>query len=140
MASHNWPGNVRELVNTVQRAVMLSDGEVIEPADLALGGGQSGAFEFLADDLPSPATAPDAAPHDNGAPAPPATRGSLVFDFEHGPHRAEDVERELVMQALRHTHGNVSRAAKLIGMQRSSLRYRIERYHLDGYVAEMANR
>ena len=44
------------------------------------------------------------------------------------------------MQALRHTRGNVSRAAKLIGMQRSSMRYRIDRYGLERYVVEVANR
>jgi len=140
IAAHNWPGNVRELVNAVQRAVMLGDGEAIEPADLGLGGGSP--FEFLPDDRE-----PAAAAHETNGRGHAATptaigghSGKLVFDFERGPHRAEEVERELVMQALHFTHGNVSRAAKLIGMQRSSLRYRIERYHLDGYVAEMANR
>ncbi len=159
IASHHWPGNVRELVNSVQRAVMLSDGPVIEPADLGLGAGQrdGSAFDFVPDH--SPETGPDngrvAHPDDAAAAtldhprasassgtalAEPAQSRTLRFDFEHGLHRAEDVERELIMQALRHTHGNVSRAAKLIGMQRSSLRYRIDRYKLESYVAEVAGR
>jgi DNA-binding NtrC family response regulator len=132
IASHDWPGNVRELVNSVQRAVMLCDGPEIHASDLGIA--TAAPFEFLpapADHEPSPAAA------GNGdGPRP----GRLAFDFEHGPYRAEDVERELIMQALKHTHGNVSRAAKLIGMQRSSLRYRIERYRLESFVAEVSNR
>jgi DNA-binding protein Fis len=63
-----------------------------------------------------------------------------VFDFEKGVYTADEVEKTLLMQALNYTKGNVSRAAKLIGMQRSSLRYRIERYNLDRYVTEAARR
>lgn len=127
IASHEWPGNVRELVNSVQRAVMLSDGDTIGPDDLGLT--PAGAATALT----SRSTArPDVSGNGHA--------GSLVFDFENGPHLAEEVERELIMQALRHTHGNVSRAAKLIGMQRSSLRYRIDRYSLESFVAEVASR
>ncbi len=66
--------------------------------------------------------------------------GELVFDFINGVHTAEEVEKTLMIQALRFTHGNVSRAAKLIGMQRSSFRYRIERYALVPYVLEASRR
>jgi len=74
-----------------------------------------------------------------GAPAgvPSAGSGALRFDFENGLHSAADVERELIVQALRHERGNVSRAARLIGMQRSSLRYRIERYNLHDFIEEL---
>lgn len=148
IATHNWPGNVRELVNCVQRAVMLCDGDIVDTGDLGLGAHAGGttdvadAFAFVDDssDLDDlPVAAADAA-SGVGSVGPGGDRGGLVFDFERGPFRAAEVERELIMQALRYTHGNVSRAAKLIGMQRSSLRYRIDRYKLDGYVAEMANR
>lgn len=138
IAWHDWPGNVRELINAVQRAVMLGDEGSIDAADLGLASGAGGAatpFEF------APAgQEPETPARWRTQEARPAGAGTLAFDFENGPCRAEDVERELIMQALRHTHGNVSRAAKLIGMQRSSLRHRIDRYKLDAYVAEMANR
>ena len=116
--SHRWPGNVRELINVVQRAAMLSRSGCVEAADLGLGGGQA-----------SPQSA-----------GPALAPGELVFDFESGEHTAEKVERELIVQALRFTGGNVSKAARLIRMQRSSLRYRIDRLGLEDYVQELARR
>ncbi len=50
IAHHTWPGNVRELVNSIQRAVMLCDDQVIEPEDLALAPAPSG----IATPLPPP--------------------------------------------------------------------------------------
>ncbi len=119
LRAHDWPGNVRELINVVQRAVVLSQGREVEVADLGMIGG-------------GPRVA-----HAGGA---PAVDGRLVFDFESGEHTAEGVERELIVQALEHTGGNVSKAARLIRMQRSSLRYRIDRLQLESYVQELARR
>ncbi len=118
LAMHQWPGNVRELINCVQRVAMLAESEEIGAEDLSL-----------------PVAIPHEAASENGT-----LTGSLVFDFDHGPHRADEIERELIVQALRWTRGNVSKAAKLIGMQRSSLRYRIERFGLDPLVQEIASR
>lgn len=120
---HHWPGNVRELVNAVQRAVLLADTARIEPEHLGLPD-------------PEPVASDD---HRHDAAEAPAS-GSLTFDFVGGIHTAVDVERELIMQALLFTRGNVSRAAKLIAMQRSSMRYRIERYGLGNYVNEVAKK
>ncbi|GAB4385206.1 MAG: sigma-54 dependent transcriptional regulator [Phycisphaerales bacterium] len=117
IASHQWVGNVRELINAVQRAAMLVEGDVIDACDLTLGSSPS-------------ADAAQAA----------STPGELRFDFENGIHTAEDVERELMIQALKRTRGNVSRAARMINMQRSSFRYRIERYKLDHLIQELAGR
>jgi DNA-binding NtrC family response regulator len=113
---HNWPGNVRELLNAVQRAQMLADEAILGPHDLG-----------LANPLPRAQTTKTGVGSDG-----------LVFDFENGVHTLEEVEKALVMQALLFTKGNVSRAARLIGLQRSSLRYRIEQYQLERYVSEVA--
>jgi DNA-binding NtrC family response regulator len=119
--SHDWPGNVRELVNAVQRAAMLASSSRVEPGDLGLAPAR-------------PSAGAPAARHE------PAGNGKLRFNFASGEHTADAVERMLIMQALEETRGNVSRAAKLIGMQRSSFRYRIERYRLDAFVSEVARR
>jgi two-component system response regulator AtoC len=121
---HDWPGNVRELSNAVQRAVMLGEGPELMPVDFGLA-------------EPGPSAPKPVAPAAVAAPV--STGGSLVFDFENGPHTADAVERELIVQALSRTKGNVSAAARLVGMQRSSLRYRIERYGLERFVEEVAN-
>ena len=111
IAAHAWPGNVRELINALQRVALLSDGGEISARDLF------------------PSRTPAGAPAGSGGP--------LRFDFKNGLHTAADIERELIVQALRHEGGNVSRAARLIGMQRSSLRYRIERYNLHDLIEEL---
>lgn len=144
---HAWPGNVRELVNAVQRAVMMCDGVEVSAEDLGLAGGISEGFAPSAEHDASEGFGHEAIDptHSNGTQglitATTAVAASpLVFDFVKGVHTAAAVEKELVMQALRFTHGNVSRAARLIGMQRSSLRYRIDRYRLENFVVEVANR
>jgi transcriptional regulator with GAF, ATPase, and Fis domain len=130
---HDWPGNVRELVNAVQRAVMLAESNIIQPQDLGLAPAKAVAMPAQSNGTAHP-TQPR-------PPAPPSTTpNGVVFDFEKGVHTADEVEKALLMQALDYTKGNVSRAAKLIGMQRSSLRYRIERYNLDHYVVEAARK
>jgi DNA-binding NtrC family response regulator len=125
---HAWPGNVRELINLCQRLAMLCETEQAGPADLGLLAPAGARRDAPAGIAPV-----------SGA-APPPEPGALVFDFDGGTHKAEDVERELIIQALRRTRGNVSKAAKLIGMQRSSLRYRIDRFGLQELVQEIASR
>jgi two-component system response regulator AtoC len=120
ISRHSWPGNVRELFNMVQRAAMLSDGDEIESHDLGL--------------ISTPSEPQDVRVGQ------PSQNGTILFNFETGPHTAEDVEKILMLQALEHTHGNVSKAARLIGMQRSSFRYRIERYGIEEIVQEIVQR
>ena len=120
---------MRELANVVQRATLLAGGDVIDAEDLMLGAGQrtpparSGVVTAgaLRDESSSPRDVE-----------------SLRFDFASGQFTADAVERHLVCEALRYCQGNVSRAARLLGMNRSSLRYRIEQYHLESLVEELA--
>ena len=125
IASHTWPGNVRELINGVQRAAMLSDSNVISPRDLGLD--------------PS-ANKPTHIGSDTSSSRNGSTTTELRFDFERGVHNAEEVEKALMVQALERAHGNVSKAARLIGMQRSSFRYRIERFGFEDLILEIGKR
>ncbi len=127
--SHGWHGNVRELLNVVQRVVLLCEHDEIQPADLAL----------------MPLAEPEVAVqhHTDASPAVPGsvqTGRKIFFDFDTGVHTADEVEKSLIIQALDRTSGNVSKAAKLIRMQRSSLRYRIERFGLESYIRELTHR
>ncbi len=133
LQNHTWPGNVRELANAIHRAALLAKQDEITPHDLGLTApGASSATQNATTSEFGRATkkiipnGPAAEPED------------LRFDFSNGALSAEAVEKQLIIQALQHARGNVSRAAKLIGMNRSSLRYRVERYDLDSLVQELA--
>jgi len=93
---HDWPGNVRELENCVERAVVLGNGPQIRPVDLAVG-------------APSPAV------ESRSAPLP----GAQGVDKFHGT--VERFKRELIERALQVTQGNQTRAAELLGLQRTYL-------------------
>ncbi len=132
--AHDWPGNVRELINITQRAAMLSEEAEVMPGDLGIGAGAGARIESPR----MPATTQAAsipATHHNGN----GNAKGLVFDFDHGTHTADDVERELILQALKKTGGNVSKAARLIGMQRSSFRYRLDRFRAQGIEAKVVS-
>jgi DNA-binding NtrC family response regulator len=101
LLAYGWPGNVRELRNLIERAVLLSESETLEPAD----------FESL-HTVPAPAAEVD------GIQLPAA---GLNLD---------DVEKKLVVLALERTRGNQTRAASLLGLHRDQIRYRMEKYGL----------
>ena len=91
---HAWPGNVRELRNVVERLIIMAQGDLITDRDLA----------FLDADGLGP-----------GA----ETGGDDVMTRL---HEARDrFEREYILRALASQHGNISRAADLLGVERSNL-------------------
>jgi DNA-binding NtrC family response regulator len=103
LVGYDWPGNVRELRNVIERAMILAEGSEIVPADLPPELGAAGSD-----------------------PARPTTR----FQLPSGGVVFEDVERDLVRQALELTRGNQTRAAKLLGLTRDELRYRAKKFDL----------
>ena len=114
MLRYSWPGNVRELRNVIEQAVIMASGETIEPADLRL-------TSTLATYGRGPPPAGDDAPADVTA-----AEGDAADD---GLNLAE-VERDLLVRALTQTRGNVTQAARLLGVTRDTLRYRIEKHNL----------
>jgi len=111
---HAWPGNVRELRNVIERAVLLSDGPEIRPADLQLSAAppSSGA---LIEELPEvEAELEDEAP---------PSGGSLSDEV-----RA--MERRRILEALEQCAGNQTRAAEKLGITRRALIHRLETYDL----------
>ena len=106
---YRWPGNVRELRNTLDRAVLFSEADSIEVA--ALG-------------LPWDATAA-------ANPAPSENAGALQFEIPDGGIRFEEVEKALLLSALRKAGGSQSAAARLLGMTRDTLRYRLEKFGIE---------
>jgi DNA-binding NtrC family response regulator len=102
LKSYGWPGNVRELRNLVERAVLLSEGDLLQPAD----------FDSL-----------DAARR-----RPSSSHGD--FELPAQGVNLEAVERSLVVQALERSNGNQTHAATLLGLHRDQIRYRIEKFGL----------
>jgi DNA-binding NtrC family response regulator len=97
MEQYQWPGNVRELRNAIERAMLLTDRDRLEPSD----------FSTL-------------------------TRAVSPVQFKLPPEgvNIEDVERQLLTQALERSKGNQTHAAQLLGINRDQVRYRIEKFGL----------
>jgi DNA-binding NtrC family response regulator len=93
LREHAWPGNVRELDHTVERAVLMAQGELITAEDLGLRREASGAARLEEMSL-------------------------------------EEVEYHLIKKALERHGGNVSHAAEALGLSRSALYRRLQRFGL----------
>jgi DNA-binding NtrC family response regulator len=95
LRGHSWPGNVRELDHVIERAVLMSSGNLVTAFDLALQ------------------TTPDA---------------RLTARLEE--MSLEDAERLLIHKALARFEGNTNRAAEALGLSRSALYRRLQKYGL----------
>jgi DNA-binding NtrC family response regulator len=113
LVAYEWPGNVRELESVIERALLLSDGDTILPTDL-------------------PAVVRAGAPIAGRSGTP-----SAALDIPESGIDLDGVERTLILKALEKTSGNVTRAARLLGLSRRTLQYRLEKIQgaPDGAVA-----
>ena len=117
MLAYRWPGNVRELRNAIERAILLCDGGLITRDHLPtpmVRPSQNGAIHARSDSAPFVATNgfdPTAVPSDD--------------DLNVGT-----AERGLVERALSQSKGNKSKAARLLGLTRAQLYWRMEKHGL----------
>jgi DNA-binding NtrC family response regulator len=108
LARYPWPGNVRELANTMERVVLFSDNNPVQSEDLGISTvtPQGGRLTVV----PS---------------------GEIQIDFPDTGLSLEAVERALLVGAMEKASGNLSAAARLLGISRDTLRYRMGKFGLD---------
>jgi DNA-binding NtrC family response regulator len=101
LLEHNWPGNVRELENTIERSMVLASGRVLEAADVRI--------ENIRGTVAS------------------ASATQMLPDG----YTLDQWEQVMIREALQRAGGNKSQAARLLGLTRNALRYRLTQMGLD---------
>lgn len=109
LLAYRWPGNIRELANVMERVTLLSETSLVT-AEMV--------------ELPQATTATPPGTHADGVGAAPAAESVPLGDV------VGSVERAHLLEALRQTDWNISRAAARLGISRNTLRYRIEKHEL----------
>jgi Nif-specific regulatory protein len=100
MTAYHWPGNVRELRNCVERAVVLAPGDWIDVSDLTLSQLASSGDSGRAAVAPSPFV----------------------------PTTIAEVERKHVLATLQAVGGNKTKAAAILGIERSTLERKLAKW------------
>ena len=130
LESYPWPGNVRELENTIERMIVLSGAEILEESLLPRNVREGTPVQFSAQPRGMDALQPgvdrtsvDPLAHANGADADGFVlpRDGVVM---------EDLEADLIRQALHRSGGKIEPAAQLLGITYKTLQYRIKKYNL----------
>ncbi len=113
MEQYRWSGNIRELKNIIERIALLCDSEIIEPKHFP---------EEMKIPLCEPSTRkiPD-----------------TWEDFKIYKHQAQNevilkIEKHFIIEALKRAKGNISNAAKNVGMQRTNFHSLLQKHNLDG--------
>ena len=151
MLAYDWPGNVRELSNFVQRITVLTSGSVIRfsdipeqflPPPIAQLYAENGIEEDLSDNV----TGGDTGPEDE-------EDVGEIFDYEQivelsevrplipaegidAPNVLNNIERNLVIAALDRCGWNVSKSAQILGMPRTTLIQKMNKYNLNQKLKE----
>jgi len=106
LMKHDWPGNVRELENVIERAVVLSKGDVITPADLPP--------TELAEAMPDSSLEPDT---------------SMTIS-----QGREAFEKAYITKLLKETKGNISEAARRAGIAWQNFQRKMKKYDIDAAI------
>ncbi|NNF29657.1 MAG: sigma-54-dependent Fis family transcriptional regulator [Gemmatimonadetes bacterium] len=100
LEAYSWPGNAREMRNLIERVLLLSDAEVIAKSDLP----------------------PELVGSED--------EGERTFVLPPDGVSLDQMEKEMIFQALERSRGNKSQSARLLGISRDTLRYRLVKHGL----------
>lgn len=103
--AYNWPGNVRELRSTIERAMILSEGDVLNPRYISLDMDDAGVSLEEQD-------------------------GKIKLEVELDDSSLEDIEQKIIRKTLEQNNWNQTRAAGALKMNRQNLRYRMKKMGL----------
>jgi len=92
---YTWPGNVRELQHAIERSIIMSDGNILEPDDFIL-----------------------------------TSQSNKSSEVELNTFNLDDVEKMIIVKVLKQYQGNITQAAQELGITRTSLYRRMEKYDL----------
>jgi transcriptional regulator with GAF, ATPase, and Fis domain len=104
LVAYHWPGNVRELENVVERSILLAQGPRVEAADVRIDTSQRSRA---------------------------AAAGVAADQFLPEGMTLDEYEQSLIREALKRANGNKSHAARLLGLTRNALRYRLAQMGLE---------
>lgn len=96
LQKYSWPGNIRELQHAIERAIIMSDSDTLNPED----------FFFL------------------------SQKQEVSQNAEPDSYNLDDVEKGVIERVINKHNGNISKAAKELGLTRASLYRRLEKYGL----------
>ena len=108
LTGYHWPGNIRELRHVIERAVIWEEKNQMGAANL-----------FIKSPLTTNEFSLDL-----------SKEQQIVIDLPHEGINLELVEKEIIQEILTQTNWNLSKAARLLGISRDTLRYRIEKYQI----------
>ena len=92
---YSWPGNVRELQHAIERAIILTDSDILQPDDFIL-----------------------------------TSQTGKSTDLDISTYNLDDIEKHVIQKVLKQYQGNISQAASELGITRTSLYRRMEKYDL----------
>jgi two-component system, NtrC family, response regulator AtoC len=111
LMEYPWYGNIRELENVIERAVLLCNKPELTPDDFSLNGHLPDSNN-LAGDV-------------TGAPDDSLNLKTIL------QKQTEPLEKEILLKALNRTHGNVSQAAKIVGLSRKGFQLKLRKHSID---------
>ena len=103
LTRHNWPGNIRELENTIERAVLMADGTMVEPKDLTLGAANEREER---------------------------SRMSAILRLPANGLPLDDLEKMAILEALRMNDWIQKDAARFLGISSRVMNYKIQKYEI----------
>ncbi|MHC5110802.1 MAG: sigma-54-dependent transcriptional regulator [Planctomycetota bacterium] len=104
--AYDWPGNVRELFHSMESASLMLDGTQVRPEHVNIRPRTQGGTMSVS--IPG--------------------KNAIEIDFSSETPKLEEIEYEIILAALEFAQHNASRAARILGISRDAIRYRLDKY------------